>query len=351
MISLFKPYVNPDLPLLDKIVHSGQLAYGTYAHQFENALASYLGLDQLIFTSSFNTAYLIALKTLNLGVGDEVIASPMCCLASSQPFAISGIKLIWADVNPKEGVLDFESVVSKITSKTKAILHNHFGGYVGHVKEIVDIAKTHGLLVIDDVSEAFGATYNNRPVGQWGADATIYSFQTVRIPNSIDGGGISFSDSSLYEKAIRLRDYGIDRTCFRDDIGEISPLCDITEASYGALPNDVNGYVGLSAIPQINRLIAVQRKNANYWNLNIPQGCESLNLVEETCPNYWVYGVLAENKREFIQQMRSKGYFASGVHLPNNLYSLFGKQGELPGVNEFASKFVALPCGWWMNND
>ena len=351
MIQLFKPYVNPELSLLDEIIHSGQLAYGKYAREFEKKLAEYIGIERVLCTNSFNSAYLVIIKALGLKPGDEVIASPMCCLASSQPFAINGIKLIWADVNPNDGLLDPECVTKKICSRTKAILHNHFGGYVGHVEEMREIANKHDLILIDDVSEAFGSLYNNKPAGQWGADATIYSFQTVRLPNAIDGGGISFADRPLYDKAERLRDYGINRLKFRDDIGEISASCDICEPSYGALPNDINGYIGLKCMERINNLLFIQSQNAVKWESSLPKDCIPIAHVDKTNPNYWVYGVLADNKREFIRKMRAKGYYASGIHLPNNLYSLFDRQEELPGVSQFASQFVALPCGWWMKKE
>ena len=94
-------------------LRSGQLAYGKYAREFEARLAEYIGIDEVLCTNSFNSAYLVLIRTLGLGHGDEVVASPMCCLASSQPFAVSGIKLIWADIDPSTGTLDPEAVKSK----------------------------------------------------------------------------------------------------------------------------------------------------------------------------------------------------------------------------------------------
>lgn len=179
MIPLFKPYMPAKLPDLDRIIQSGQLAYGKYAREFEARLAEYIGIDEVLCTSSFNSAYLVLIRTLGLGHGDEVVASPMCCLASSQPFAVNGIKLIWADIDPSTGTLDPEAVKSKITPRTRAIVHNHFCGYAGHVGEMRKIADEHGLMLIDDVSEAFGTEYHGRKAGNWDADATVYSSSTA----------------------------------------------------------------------------------------------------------------------------------------------------------------------------
>jgi len=100
MVPLYKPYMPPELPELNVILHSGQLAYGIYGKHFEQKLSSFMGVNQLITVNSFNSAILVALLTLNIKPGDEIIASPMACLASNQPFKTMGANVILADVNP-----------------------------------------------------------------------------------------------------------------------------------------------------------------------------------------------------------------------------------------------------------
>lgn len=339
-----------ELPELIEIMHSGQLAYGRYAHEFERELAEYIGIERVICTNSFNSAYLVLIKALGLREGDEVVASPMCCLASSQPFAVSGIQLVWADIDPATGTLDPDSVRKSITSKTKAILHNHFCGYVGYIDEICAIAREKGLLLIDDVSEAFGSEYKGKKAGNWDADATIYSFQTVRLPNAVDGGGMSFKSEEHCKTAQLLRDYGIDRPRFRDELGEISTACDITLPAYGCLPSDVNGYIGSMTLRETPRLLGQQRANALAITSNLPSDLLPLRPLVGTNPNRWVFGAMATDKRDFIAAERDRSLIGvSSVHLPNNYYSLFGCQIELPGVEYFYNHFVALPCGWWLD--
>ena len=158
MIPIFKPYMPNDiLPELENILYSGQLAYGKYGKLFESELAKFIGNPHVISVNSYNQAMLLALSVLNLNPGDEVIASPVSCLASNQPFVIKGLKVIWADVDPNTGALCVEDVKKRITSKTKAIFHNHFCGYLGNVKVITQLAKEYGLGVVDDCLEAFGS--------------------------------------------------------------------------------------------------------------------------------------------------------------------------------------------------
>lgn len=92
-------------------------------------------------------------------------------------------------------------------------------------------------------------------MGNLSADVTVYSFQTVRLPNTIDGGAVSFKDKALYDKAVLVRDYGIDRPRFRDDMKEISPLCDIALPGYGATPSEINSYVGCIQMEVIDELL------------------------------------------------------------------------------------------------
>lgn len=343
----------PLLPELDDLLHSENLSYGKYARQFEDRLKAYFGVDNLIVTNSFSLAISVAMTTLGLQCGDEVIASPMACLASTQPYIAGGYKVVWADIDPQRGTLDPESVEKRlISSKTKAIIHNHFCGYPGHVSEINAIGKKYGIPVVDDGIECFGSEYRGKKIGNCGSDVTIFSLSAVRIPNTIDGGIVIFKDKTLYEKSLIVRDSGIDRSKFRDKLGEISLNCDISLIGYGATMSDVNGYIGLQQMKYADLLINMQREEAKKWSNFFSEQSMYIPIYCEDCiPNYWVYGVLTDNKAEAIKIFRNMGYYASGVHMKNNIYSVFGRQESLPRVEEFYNHFMALPCGWWMSNE
>lgn len=350
MIPIFKPYMPENLPELKEILYSGNLAYGYWGKKFEKKLRKYLTNPNILVVNSFNSSVQVALITLGIKAGDEIIASPMSCLASNQPFITIGAKVIWADIDPETGTLNPDSVKQKMTSKTKAIFHNHFCGYPGYIDEINEIGEQFGVFVVDDAIEAFGAEYKGKLMGNVGSDVTVFSFQTVRLPNSIEGGGISFKDKSLFEKAKRIRDYGINRDTFRDEIGEISKESDITEAGFGATLNEMNSYIGCIQMDDFSDLINKQRKNAQNWSKKIIDENLPVTSIQKSYhfPNAWVYGVLSSNKTQSILHFRDNGFYATSVHLPNNFYSVFGKQDRLPGVEDFYSKFLALPCGWWL---
>lgn len=351
MIPLFKPFMPAELPEVDNILHSGVLSFGKWGREFENKLKAFIGNDNILTTNTYSNAIHIALATLGLQPGDEVIASPMACLASNQPLVTFGLKVVWADIDPSIGTLNPESVAKAITPKTKLIYHNHFCGYVGYVDEIYQIAREHGLLVIDDCVEAFGSEYNGKRMGNLGADASVFSFQTVRLPNTIDGGAIAFSDAKYMAKATLIRDFGIDRPRFRDQNGEISPDCDIALKGYAGTVSDFNSYIGCVQMEHLEELLAKQKKNAVEWQNRFDQTSSMIKAVpirKGVSPNYWVFGVLSDHKVDDMLMFREQGYYASGVHLPNCYYSVYGEQIQLPGVQEFYNKFFALPSGWWM---
>ena len=114
---------------------------------------------------------------------------------------------------------------------------------------------------------------------------------------------------------------------------------------YGGTMSEVNSYIGCVQMNDIDVLLEKQKQNAIKWDERLDY-CK-LNNRKEIEPNYWVYGILSENKISDMLNFRGKGFYASGVHLPNNYYSVFGSQEELPGVQEFYHRFMALPSGWW----
>lgn len=353
MIPLFKPFVPNNLPELQNIIASGSLNYSKWGKLFENELSEFIGNTYCVTLNSYNSAVLVAISTLGLKHGDEIIASPMSCLASNQPFAIMGIKIIWADIDPRTGTLDPEDVRKKITKNTKAILHNHFCGYPGYINDINNIGKEKNIYIIDDAIEAFGSEYFENKIGNVNSDITLFSFQTVRLPNTIDGGALTFKNREHYEKALLLRDYGIDRSVFRTSDGEINPQCDIKIPGYGALLNEVNSYLGFEQMKQINHLLEKQRENSLNWKVyfleNNYNSAKSVQVIPNANPNYWIYGILANNKKEALDFFRNKNFYASSVHLNNNLYSVFNNSTKLKGVDDFSKRFLALPCGWWVN--
>lgn len=339
-----------ELPELDNILYSGALAYGKWGRFFEKELQHFIGCnEEVIVVNSYTAALQVMLAAAGIELGDEIVASPQSCLASTMPLVSYGAKVVWADIDPSRGTLDPESVKDKITSKTKMIFHNHHCGYPGYIDEINEIGKNEGLLVVDDCIEAFGARYKGRLLGNLGTDITTISFQTVRLPNTIDGGAIIFKDPGMTNRAKRIRDLGVDRSTFRDSRGEINPLSDVSMKGYGVTLNEVCSYIGYTQVRQLDALLTRQKHNGQAWQIKLNDSGYKLLNTDDVEPSYWVFGLLAHDKAAAIEEFKNNGWYASGVHVPNTLYSVFGTSTELPGVAEFSSKFFAIPSGWWID--
>jgi perosamine synthetase len=353
MHSLFKVFVPKDTiaDSLETILRSGQLSAGNYMRAFEKQLQAYIGNPYILVTGNNTYAALIALALCDLKNGDEVISSSMACLASNQPILNFGAKLVWADIDPHTGSLNPSEVRKKITTKTKAILHYHWGGYPGYIDEINEIGKEFGIPVIDDAIESFGATYKGKQMGNLGTTITTFSFQTVRLPNSIDGGAIAFNNEEMYRKALRMRDFGIDRASFRDALGELSPSSDIQQMGYNAIMNEVSAFVGHKVMEETPNLIAKQQQNGLTWRTCLEDIHKEISSGRtEIVPNYWIYSFSTLNQLEVLEQFRKKGFYASKVHIRNDHYSCFGKfNPALKGVAEFAKTQLSIPSGWWVN--
>ena len=355
MESLFKVFMKKGITdELSEILYSGQLASGKYCNQFEQLLSEFLGVQRVDLTNSYSTASSLVWEAIGIKSEDEVIASPMSCLASNQPVVMKGGKIVWADIDPTVGSLAPDSVKEAITPNTKAILHYHWGGYPGYIDEILAIGQEYGIPVVEDGIEAFGSSYKNKKLGATGADFSIFSFQPVRLPTSVDGGAVVCKNPDDAEKIALIKDYGIDRSEFRDTHGEISAYCDINLSGFGGAMSELNAFIGLQNLSETGRLIELQHiaaQNNDRLLEELVRGARPIGLLD-TKPNYWIYTFLSDKRDELILEFRERGLSASKVHLRNDRYSVFGKfRGDLTGVNEFEQTSLSIPSGWWQNKE
>lgn len=360
MQPLYKVFISESIQSeLNEILYSGNLNSGKYVQLFENALKKYIWKQQsdseknhLTVVNTYNSAASIVWSLIGLKEGDEVIASPMSCLASNQPLALKGVSVKWTDIDPRVGSLNPDEVRKNITPKTRAILHYFWGGYPGYIDEINAIGNEYGIPVVQDAIESFGAEYKGNVLGNTGADFTLFSFQPVRLPTSIDGGGIVCKRKEDHDKVLLLRDYGIDRSKFRDPLGEISEKCDISLPAYGATMNELSAFVGYKNMEEFSSLIAKQRTNAesNRSFIKSINNASEIGLVN-TNPNYWIFSFLVENRDAVLLEMRNREIYSSKVHIRNDYYSSFGSfDKSLKGTDEFSKMQLSIPSGWWLNS-
>lgn len=351
MIPLYKPFM-PKLPELDNVLNSGQLAYGKYGKLLEAKLSDFIGNPYSLVTNNYSNAILLALLTLGIKKGDNVVISPLVCLATSQPLSSLGLNLVFCDINPNNGALDEDSL-REILSKKKidCVVFTHYAGVVGDIIEIRQLCKTYSVPVIEDASDAFGSKYQGNYIGNQGFDITVFSFSAVRNPNMIDSGGMSFGNKNLYEKAYLIRDAGIDRTKFRNEFGEIDLSNDIYLPGIGATLDEVRSYIGLKQLENIDYILSKSQTNMDQILRNLRQFQEIRNLLRVAeQSNGWVLPIHVPNKVEIIKALKDHGIMSSSVHSNIAYYSIYRNVEIFKNADEFLETFLAIPCGWWIED-
>jgi len=325
MIPLFKVFMSPEAPArVADVLRSGYIGQGEQVEAFEAALQALLSTDAPpLTTNSCTSALDLALHLIGVGVGDEVITTPMTCTATNSPIVTRGARPIWADVDPLTGLIDPLDVTHKVTSKTKAIMAVDWGGTPCDYR----LLKFHkDIPVIQDA-----AHHLSPPQG----DYTCYSFQAIKFLTTGDGGCLVCPPEQT-ERARLLRWYGLDRRSKADFRCEQN----IQEAGYKYHMNDIAAAIGLANIGMVEGLIAKHQTNAAEYDgaFGRPWNARSAS---------WLYTLLVEDRHGFIAHMADHGIACSPVHARNDTHAAFHyPNGPLPGVDHFASRNVAIPVHW-----
>ncbi len=354
MLSLYQVHMPPDAHLLlAPVLSSGQIAGGEHVAEFEAGLGKYLGTRRITATGDASTSLAMCLAMAGVGPGDEVLASPMACLATNMPILNLSAAVRWCDIDPATGSLCADDLREQITPQCKAILVFHWAGNPADLNPIYQVARDHGLPVIEDATEALGAEYGGRKIGATGADFAVFSFYANKHITTIDGSAIAFSREADYERGRWLRRYGIHQPSFRDTDGEISPTSDIPVAGWNTAMNHVAATLGMAQMCSLPEVVGRHQENGRRYDemLDGIPGIRLLKRPTEAASAHWVYTLLAEDRDRLLRLLRAKNVYASKVHLRNDIYSCFGQPTRgLPGVDYFQAHALSLPCGWWVES-
>jgi len=348
-IPLFKVFMSEDIdqPLL-QTVKSGFIGQGPRVEEFEEALRPWVGRKNILTLNSGTSAIHLAFHMAGVGPGDEVISTAMTCTATNEPILALGAKIVWADIDPWTGNISPESVEKKITSKTKAIIIVHWGGYPSDIEELNRIAKLHNIPVIEDAAHAFGAVYKNAKVGSH-SDFVCFSFQAIKHMTCGDGGLLTCGSQASYRRGKLLRWYGIDRESPRKDF-----RCeeDIVEFGYKFHMNDISATIGTVNLKKADWVIGRHRKNAEYFRQHLKHADISLlKYATDRTSSYWLFTLRHRRRDLFMKYMAENGIAVSQVHARNDTHTMMKAfRADLPGVDEFCREQVSIPVGWWLTD-
>jgi len=311
MIPIVKPVIGSDeIQAVAEVLKSGMLAQGKVVEDFENAFAEYVGVENAVAVGNGTISLDIALKSLDVKQGDEVIVPSFTFISTANAVLFQGAKPVFADVDARTFNINPKDVVEKITDKTKAIIGVHLFGHPFDVREMEDICEEHNIHLIEDCAQAHGAEYEGKKVGGFGI-AGCFSFHATKNMTTGEGGMITTEGNEIANLCRLLRSHGESQKYFHTMLG------------YNYRMMDIQAAIGLTQLNKLDKFNEMRIKNAEYFNrglkisgLNTPYKKKGVKHV------YHQYAVTIEeeegfpmSRAEFMKYLKNKG-IGCAIHYP-----------------------------------
>jgi dTDP-4-amino-4,6-dideoxygalactose transaminase len=323
-----------------RVIRSGRYILGPEVEAFEEEVAAYLGVRHAIGVNSGTDALVIALRALGVGPGDEVITTPFTFFATAEAISLVGATPVFVDIDPRTFNINPDLVPSAITPRTKAILPVHLYGLPAEMDPILEIARSHGLKVLEDCAQAFGATYKGKKVGTLGDAGAFSFFPTKNLGGFGDGGLIATNSDEVAERARMLRAHGSRRKYYNEAIGYNSRL----DAFQAALLR-----VKLSRVEAWNE---ARRQVASHYN-ELLAGLPGLVLPEVSPGHvFHQYTVRVLGGRDRVAEALAREGVGTMVYYPVPLHKLpvYAHMGAaLSEAERAAREVLSLPIGPHLN--
>jgi len=341
MIPIAKPIIDEDeISAVTVVLRSGIIAQGRKVEEFEEAFAGFIGTKYAIAVNSGTAALHIALLAQGIGEGDEVITSPFTFIATANSILFTGAKPVFADIEEDSFNIAPDSIVEKITPRTRAIMPVHLYGQPCDMKKIMGIADEHKLAVIEDACQAHGAEYEGKKVGSFGTGC--FSFYPTKNITTGEGGMITTNDKDIAQKARMIRSHGQRERYFHEILG------------YNYRMTDIAAAIGLC---QLGKLVGFNNKrigNAEFLTGRL-SGIKGL-IPPHVRPNakhvFHQYTVRVTqdfgiSRDELRQKLMNKGvateiYYPLPIH-KQPLYQNSGYNDHLPNSEKAAREVLSLP--------
>jgi dTDP-4-amino-4,6-dideoxygalactose transaminase len=323
---------------IKEVALNGDFTLGEGVGAFERQFADHIGQPHGVAVASGTDALIMPLKLMGIGSGDEVITCVTTFIATLGAIVAVGATPVLVDCD--EGfVIDVEQIEDAITERTKAILPVHYTGNVANMSAIMEIAERHELLIIEDASQAIGASFADKPVGSWGI-ASAFSLHPLKSINVWgDGGVILTRDGELAEQLRLYRNHGL-RDRDNAEIFGINSRLDTIQAVVGSRL--------LQNAAQIteNRIRVAERYDSAFRALN---GAVSVpHRRQEVRHVFHLYILRVERRDELYQYLNDSGieakiHYPKPVHMQTAAKELGYGKGSFPFTESDAERIISLP--------
>ncbi len=320
----------------DVLTHM-QLFLGPESQAFERDFAAYCGCDYAVGCATGTDALMLALRACNIGPGHEVITVANTFIATVEAIALVGATPVFIDIDPETYTMDWTQLERALTPRTRAILPVHLYGHPVEMQPLLEFARAHGLRVIEDASQAHGATYLGQRVGSMGDIGCFSLYYSKNLGACGEAGICVTSDNKLAESLRMLRDHGSLVRYRHEILGTNSRLDEIQAAILRV------------KLPYLEEWNAARQAHALVYTEQLQGVVETVPVVRSGNTHvYYVYVVQVHERAQFRQALEQAG-IATGVHYPTPLHlqpacSHYGyARGMLPVTEAVAERIVSLP--------
>lgn len=345
-----------------EVLESGNYISGQNVKEFEKEFAQYIGVKHAVGVGNGTDALVIALRALGIGPGDEVITCALTFYATAEAIANVGAKPVFVDCTDDTYVIDADAIEAKITDRTKAVIPVQLYGQCADMVKICEIARKHGLFVVEDVAQAAGSVYRGKKAGSWGDIACVSFFPTKNLGAAGDGGIILTDSEDLAKKcrAYRVHGSGLDGLYTynalhpddsreAEDFGNNQPKYFNYVVGYNSRLDELQAAILRAKLPCLDGWNEKRRKIADRYRTEITNPCVKHPKVDEGAEHiFYVYVVTLEERDRFRNYMEECGiatgvYFPIPLHLQRVFEELGYKKGDLPHAEYVAEHSAAIP--------
>ena len=361
------PFSPPDIgeEEIEEVVdtlRSGWITTGPKTARFEQDFSRYVGVRHAIALNSATAGLHLALIVAGVGSGDEVITTPYTFAASASVVIHCGARPVFVDVEEETGNIDPSALEDKISSRTKAIIPVHLGGHPCRMDEIMEVARKHNLVVIEDAAHAVGAKYKDRMVGSIG-DMTVFSFHAVKNLTTAEGGMLT-TENDEWAKSIRLWSLHGQNKSAKDRFQDGSWFFEIMVPGYKYNMTDIQAAMGIHQLARLNEMLSIRERYANIYDEGLGNTVQ-IALPKPIGPvrharHLYMIRLRPENlsisRDGFIEALRGENIGANVHYMPVHLHPYYRKtydykEGDFPVAEKIFRHEVTLPLYTKMTGD
>ena len=354
-IPLTRPYFDTEeIEEIREVLESGWVSQGPKTKEFEDAFAKYIGAKYAIAVTNCTAALHLSLLGIGVEKGDEVLVADFTHPATGHSVLYCGAKTVFIDVDPKTYNIDPSLIEEKMTGKTKAIIPVHTFGQPADMDAVMEIARDHGLKVIEDAACAHGAKYKNRLAGTIG-DTGCFSFHARKGMTTGEGGMVVLDNKELAEEMRSLSVYGTVSAWSREKNDKFI-IPDFVKLGYNYKMSDISAAVGIAQLRKLDKLIEKKRTLAKYWDEKI----QDLELIKPPyCSKdvkhvYQSYVALVDkriNRNKLIELTRSRGIQTQIGTYACHIQPVYNSNQRCQNSLEIFNRSLALPMYYMLKEE